>query len=274
MKKICVMFLVLIFGCFFMVTFTSCSNKKDITIEFVDDYVFTVPSDFAYPGETCCLSFYHYGKLSKSCESRAYSCARLNLFFNITPENYKASDVYQIKSIILNDRECFVKSRQGEEDKIIEIIIPLKYITNQNTNAITQITYTEFDNLTGGRKECVYATDYIFQTRTIPNYVSFNKSEYMNITYTTNDEGTDYEYQVDTNINYDKIIYNIDTYNWFTADRQVKSSENLWNKGDLLSFKIQKNSSSMWYGIITFVGFQKDGINYYFNQKAFSGICW
>lgn len=281
-KLLCVLSIIII-NIFNLLCGVGCSNNSEVTISFKDEanyarYDSSVPgsglgytsSFMPYDGA---ISFEQYEEILDKSElytSRCNKYVRFILTFNNTPKGYSAIDVYNIKEFKVDGRLKYVRSRIGNNTKQIEILIYLQNYTNTNNeHNVNSITYSYFDSVLGDKNEKTTELNYKFQTKSISNFFNrFNTETKFDATVVecTNQKIV---FSVESNINYDKIVYNVDKRERNGSRYTSLVNEGLMDKSDSYIYETSMNEY-YWYINIEIVGYQKDNVIYYSYPISYS----
>ena len=218
------------------------------------------------------ISFEEYEKESDICISRSNIYVRFMLTFNDTPQRYKAIDVYQLNYLTVDSTEKYMSFREGKHSNEIEILIYLQHMTYPETNhKVKSLTYTIFDSVTGENVQKTFDLNYSFNTKPIHNFFNRfdNDSKFNTVAIETSI--SKFEFLIESNIEYDKILYQVDKRGrlGYAAKYISIVNEDTMDKSESYIYESNVNEY-YWYVVVTIVGYQKDNVNYYTYPMSFS----
>lgn len=286
MKKIvCVVsVIVLIATCSFILS--SCAKENaEIAIKLIDTKLYarfksdapdSIGSGYLPPHYP--ISFQAYERGAEKCISRSNHYARFMLTFNNTPDGYSAIDIFEINYLTV-DSSYYpnrpVLSRAGSKSNEIEVIIYVQnYTSSETQHTIKSVNYTAFDSILGENITKTFDLNYTFMTEEILNFINrFDNSTHFTATrITTEGSNTQLAFSIDTNLEYDGILYNTNKegHYIYQADYTAIESEQVLYKSDLYRYE---SSQTYYFGTrFIIVGFVLDEVKYYINPISF--VMW
>ena len=268
-KTLLTIILAIVIGIATMFTSMACNNgeNSELSVKFVDDTVyarFNGKHDF----ERFYLSFEEYENGSEKCPSRSYCYAKLLLSFNNTPKGYTAYEIYDIDYVTIDNNQQRICSREGAKYNQIEIIIWIPYYTSDFTHTIQSVTVTSFDSVKGENVQKTIETNYNFESTVVSNWVNRFMEETAFDATIIQSTKEQISFCVDTSIDYDKLIYNATQHRINHYEFEAIVSEGLLAKTNIYTCDTKINIYDH-YVEISIVGYQKDGVNYYFSPIVF-----
>ncbi len=288
MKKY-ISFIVTIIMCISCISICSaCSNlgSSEISIEYIDSKLYArfdsgVPgsglgSTSSYMPYDGVISFDEYEKGSEICISRSNYYVRFMITFNDTPNGYKAIDVYDLNYLTLDtsfNAEKHMARREGENSKEIEVLIYLQNYTHSETeHTIKSLTYTMFDSTVGENVQKSFDLNYTFTISPIPNFIDRFSSEtkFDIIKQDTEDTNRVLNFTVDSNIEYDSILYNLNRQGviFYESEYSSLANEKEYAKVNLYTYETTQNEYYYKTALIV-VGYVSNGVKYYFSPISF-----
>ena len=271
--------------CLSIFLFSGCSNNKaEITISQVESKSYTIYDRMT--SSPIIIDFDDFDNFTQEqYPSRSYCYTKFVLRFQNTPEGYDAYDVYKVKSVNISKKEIwsshiteyddyYLKTRKKENDKkSIELLLQTPYFCLKSEYRIKSVTYSYFDSVLGETAEKTIDVDYKFAPKFVDNFLNINTDSYyhynitqhFNAVKTSNCSKTLYEFTVDTDLDYDSIIYNVDRIGtrYSSGQTEVIETESVMTKKDLYQYEAN-NTGSEWRIQFSIVGFIKNNVKSYF----------
>ena len=276
---------IITFGC--VGYFSSCSSSpsSDIEIKYIDSKLYA-RFDSSNPGsglgsgsympQNSPISFDEYEKGSEECISRSNYYVRFLIVFHNTPKDYKAIDVYELNYLTLDTTyqpERYLVQREGKNAKEIEVLIYLQnYTFSETEHKIKSLTYTMFDSIIGEKVQTTFELNYRFTTAPIPNFINRFDSEtkFDIIEQNTEDINKVLNFTVETNIEYDSILYNLNRQGVIFYQHEYTSlaNEKEYAKSSLYTYETTQKDYDYKTELVV-VGYVSNGTKFYFNPVSF-----
>ncbi|MCH5153586.1 MAG: hypothetical protein J1F71_00085 [Clostridiales bacterium] len=244
-------------------------SEGDIVFSYIDEKAFAIyQTNNLYSLLRSPISFDTYDSANTDCPSRSNNYVRFNVKFNRTPSGYNASDIFEIKSIKINNIDYKVNSRQGKTNKDIEILTVFQYNIESRVEKISSITYSQFDSVIGDNIDKIAELNYKFTPKTIPNWIDrFGpETKFDIVEQDTDDKRKNIRFSVETGIEYDSLIYNV---NQQGVDYRQGEFKAIISEAEYAKTAIYKYESTGVLNMMTndfiIVGYFKNGIKYYFS---------
>lgn len=284
MKKYLYVFLTTIMFLVCLSGFSACSNSgnSEISIKYIDSKLYArfgsnIPGESGgYMPYNSAISFEEYEKGSEVCISRSNYYVRFMLTFKNTPKDYKAIDVYELNYFTLDtsfNPERYMIKREGKNSKEIEVLIYLQNYTFSETNhMIKSLTYTMFDSTVGEKVQKTFDLNYKFTTAPIPNFINrFNTDTKFDIIKKDSDDiNKILNFAVESNVEYDSILYNLNRQGviFYQSEYSSLANEKEYVKSNLYTYETAQKEYYYKTELVV-VGYVSNGIKYYFNPVSF-----
>ena len=248
-------------------------NMNEVDITLVEQKIHS-RLDTMHSSYNSVISFEEFEKDNEIIESRSYCYVKFCLTFNLTPKGYNAYEVYTLKSLTVDSNEAGFVSQAGENSNEIEFLIWLPYLTSESSHIVNQFTFSKFDSTIGENVEKTVELNYQFNSLTAPNWINrFARNTKIEATATELNRNI-VSFYVDTEVEYDYLIYNIDRNMRSSSRYEAVESEKLMKKANSYSYSPEYNNAYDWYLSLSIVGFQVNNISYYFGSIEFSLMEW
>lgn len=271
MKKFLTFLIISIMSFCYVFGFSACNSSQDITVKFLDDKLYTRYGDDYYYSYNTPISFEDYEKGNRIFKSRAYCYARLLITFNNAPDGYYASEVFQLSSVVVDDQKVGYSLKQEEESNEMEIILWFQYLTDQNEHCLNSISYKQYDAVINDYVEHDFELNYWFTITVEDNWIDrFNPDTKFNATKINEPSKQLLLFTVETNLDYDYIVYNVDRCHIDrpSADYSAIFTEWEMEKSDV--YRFETSGAEYFYRTnFSIVGFKKDSIIYYISPISF-----
>ena len=278
--------MIMFLGCISI--FAACSNTQnsEVSIKYIDSKLYArfdsgIPGSgmgagSSYMPADSAISFEEYEKDSAVCISRSNYYVRCMITFNNTPKDYKAIDVFELNYFTLDTSfkpERYMVRREGEKDNEIEALIYLQnYTFTETEHIIKSLTYTMFDSTVGKKVQKTFELNYKFKTTPIPNFINrFNsETQFDIIKQDTENINKILNFSVDTNVEYDSILCNLNRQGVIFHQNEYTSLENEkeFAKSNLYTYETTQREYYYKTELVD-VGYVSNGVKYYFNPVSF-----
>ena len=289
MKKISCIIVFII--CLPILLLSGCTNNNsEIKISQIDSKSYTIYEESSSP---VIIDFDDFDNFTQEqYPSRSYCYTKFVLKFQNTPDGYDAYDVFHVLSVKISRKEnetlsnseyeydnYYINARKCDKDrKSIELLLQTPYFCLQTDYKIKSISYRYFDSVVGQNIDKTIEVNYKFTPKFVDNFLSINTNSHYNYTITQyfkanktdNCSKTLYEFTIETNLEYDSIIYNVDKIGVYydLGKKTVIETESIMSKKDIYQYE-NPNNEYYWRIQFTIVGLIKDNIKSYFNPITY-----